>query len=333
MTTINSLSGGKTSSFMALNFETDINIFSCVKLDIDDLFLVKQKDYRTKYTDKVWQYFRWQIDENFYQTAEDDKTLEIIYHLEKELEQKTRKVQNSNEWNIKIVSSKKSFDNLINKRFLPNFRARTCTENLKVLPIYDWQKHNLGNEVVKMNLGFRADEIERTVNLYFKLTPLNKRKENKKFDVQKFINTYQIPNYIVNWWDRLEVFEKVKKGILIPKKIPFNIIKGDYCRVPDFPLIENKITNSEIIKFWKSKPNYVFPEISNCVGCFFHSINQLKKQFEHNISKMNWFEKQEIYVGKTFGKKKSLTEIKKLPKQLEMDYYQTNSCDSGFCTD
>lgn len=334
MDTINSISGGRTSSFMALNFNVDYNVFACVKIGVDDIFAQKIKpvQYLSKHTDKVWKYFRYQLGDSFFQSAEDDKTLEIIYLLENELEKKTNKIKKNNEWNIQIVSSNQTFDD-ITKKYLPNIRARICTQNLKVYPLHDWQMDNLQG-VTKVNLGFRVDEIERTVNLYFKQTKIISRKTDNSFCLDSFVKKYQIPNYILNWWDRLEVYQRIKNGVLVPKKTPFNIVKGIYSRVPNFPLIENKVSHSEIIKFWKSKPEFNFPEISNCVGCFFHSVKQLQKQFKTNPQKMKWFEIKEDRLNKSFGKK-PLRYIKNLALQNEIDFYNSGaiSCDSGYCTD
>lgn len=336
MITINSLSGGKTSSFMALHCNSDVNIFACVEIGLNDMFAqgIKPVQYTSKHTDNVWRYFRKQLGESFFQSAEDDKTLEIIYLLESALEKRTHKVKNTNEWNINIVSSKnKNFDT-ITEKYLPNARARICTQQLKVYPMHDWQMHNLPNEIVKVNLGFRVDEIERTVNLYFKKSIIKTRKKNNNFSLADFGKKYQIPDYILLWWDRLDVESRVKNGTLIPKPTPFNIVKGVYSRVPNFPLIEHKINNAEVIKFWQNKPDFNFPKVSNCVGCFFHSAKELQSQFQANPQKMEWFAKKEDAIKKTFGKK-SLRYIQNLSIQNEMDFYNSgaSSCDSGSCTD
>ena len=43
---------------------------------------------------------------------------------------------------------------------LPNQMARFCTTEMKMRPIFDWWFKNI-NEIVKMGIGFRYDEMER----------------------------------------------------------------------------------------------------------------------------------------------------------------------------
>jgi len=46
-----------------------------------------------------------------------------------------------------------------------------------------------------------------------------------------------------------------------------------------FPLIDNKILNYHV-KQWALKSNLIFPDDSNCVGCFHKPLQQLRKNYE-----------------------------------------------------
>jgi hypothetical protein len=339
---INSISGGKTSCFMALNFKADYNVFACVELkDMDFKHKISNKE-RHAYS-KSYKYIRMQLGEQFQYTAEDDKTLDCLMKLELEIEQKSNMFANHKEFNIKVISSsqyrqirKKYYDDF---DYLPNSRKRICTETLKIDPIYRFTKDKMdthGVNVCEMAIGFRLDEIERTVNLYFKSPPIKNRIINPSFDMQALINLYKIPSYVVKWWDRLDVEKKVKKGDLNPKKTPFNYFKKDFYRTPTFPLIEQGITRTDIEKFWKGKTEYTFPKISNCIGCFHHTVKELKSQWNINANKMEWFSSREKDVGKTFLNPKfnlSYDGIKHLPDQIELFEDFGGSCDSAGCTD
>ena len=138
MKTINSLSGGKTSSYMALNFTADYEIFSLVTID----------DERCKPKDKgLVKFVSNKIDKEFIATAEDDLTLKVIIELEQLLGREI------------IWVSGKSFDSVIKKAsIVPNSLMRFCTTEMKIRPIFDWWFKNIG-EKVRMGIGYRYDEF------------------------------------------------------------------------------------------------------------------------------------------------------------------------------
>jgi diphthamide synthase (EF-2-diphthine--ammonia ligase) len=76
MQTINSLSGGKTSSYMAVHYPADYNIFALVTIE-DVNCRPKDKALVQKISDK--------IGKEFIATAEDDKTLKVIFDLEQKI--------------------------------------------------------------------------------------------------------------------------------------------------------------------------------------------------------------------------------------------------------
>jgi len=137
--TVNSISGGKTSCYMALKFEADVNIFSCV-LTNDKACRIKDKGLLRDIQDKLPQ---------FEGSRELDQTLINVLRLEQELGHE-----------IKWIASEYTYDEmLIKNKFLPNKFNRSCTFELKLFPILSHTWINYG--LVIMNIGFRHDEIHR----------------------------------------------------------------------------------------------------------------------------------------------------------------------------
>ena len=184
MITVNSLSGGKTSSYIAANYKADYNVFSLVKT-LDKNCLFPDHKIRQEISDKLGVEFIGTLEENT-----------IIYTM-LDLEQ--------------FIGSKidwvtgKTFDEIIErngKRYLPNVTQRFCTTEMKLQPIFNWWRKNI-NKVVEMRIGFRANEQSRAKtmisktnkngNLEFK-TIVGKRKgitnQNKWADIE-----WQKPNF------------------------------------------------------------------------------------------------------------------------------------------
>ena len=155
MKTITSVSGGKTSSYMALHYPTDYNIFALVRIE----------DKRCKPKDKrLIQYVEDKIQKPFIATAESDLTLYVLQQLEQDLGKEI------------IWVTGKTFEQLIyderriNPR-LPNRRMRFCTELLKMYPIFWWCYLYLfenEDDFVSMNIGYRVDEPRRVANNEYK---------------------------------------------------------------------------------------------------------------------------------------------------------------------
>lgn len=346
MISVNSISGGRTSSFMAIHFEADHNIFACVEQEAihtdpegtrmrqHNPFLLPAQNWLRMFNPGFWA------------TAEDDRTIIALHRLTHELATWQHDRQKGA---IEVVFANNTgdrrydtFDKIVSD-FLPNARRRICTEKLKVYPMYRYLKNYIipgradepASEPVEMRIGFRLDEVDRTVNLYFKLIEKKNRIPEPGFDLQTTINRYRIPSYIVDWWDRMDVEGMVRRGERVLKANPFNEWNGDYYRLPAFPLIEAGITHAEIIKYWNGRPEYDFPPISNCVMCFHHTVRQLQKQWADpvNIAKMRWAAKAEAEKGRTFLKNFTMEQIRNLPIQTELEFSDYTSCDSGSCTD
>jgi len=150
MITVNSLSGGKTSSYIAANYPADYNVFALVRID----------DQNSKFKDeKIRKEIEDRIQKPFIATAEDDT---IIYTM-LDLEQMIGK-------EIKWVSGK-SFDQIVqrgDKRYLPNTTQRFCTTEMKLHPIFSWWREEI-KDPVEMRIGYRANEMRRAKTMMSKL--------------------------------------------------------------------------------------------------------------------------------------------------------------------
>lgn len=147
MITVNSISGGKTSAFVAAHFPADYNIFQLVRLNDPRALWMKGKDEKTR------QLISDRIGIEFIGTAEDDTIIYTILDLEQFLGKE-----------IKILTAQPDFGKMIQghgDRYLPSPLRRYCTSELKIQPTFDWWKENFNNEPVEMRIGFRANEMYR----------------------------------------------------------------------------------------------------------------------------------------------------------------------------
>lgn len=151
MITVNSLSGGKTSSYIAANYPANINVFS----------LVRTNDKSVMFPDaKVRQIVSDRIGHEFVGTLEMD---DIIYTM-LDLEQYTGQGIN---W-----LSPKTFEEVIKEHggYLPNKISRFCTVDMKVKVIAQWL-HETGVTPCEMRIGFRANEMRRAKNMMERVDP------------------------------------------------------------------------------------------------------------------------------------------------------------------
>lgn len=175
MKTVNSISGGKTSAYIAANYKADYNVFSLVRTD----------DKKCIYPDaKVRQLVSDKLGTEFIGTLEDDIIINTILDLEQFIGQK-----------INWVTGK-TFDDVIirgDKKYLPNVTQRFCTTEMKLQPLFNWWKNNF-KEVVEMRIGFRANEQSRAKtmlskvnengNLTFKTIVGKRKTQNKWADIE-----------------------------------------------------------------------------------------------------------------------------------------------------
>ena len=190
MKILNSLSGGKTSSYIAANYPADYDVFSLVRIE----------DQNCKFPDeKIRKEVEDRIQAPFIGTAEDDMIIYTMLDLE-------QYIGSSIDW-----VTGKTFDEIILRKngttFLPSYMRRFCTTQMKVEPIKQFWIDNI-KEPVEMRIGFRANEHSRAKSM---LNRLNKNGlEADKFVIGKSKNGR-------NKWQEIEwrkpTFPLIKDGV------------------------------------------------------------------------------------------------------------------------
>lgn len=253
MKTVNSISGGKTSSYLAMNYPADINVFSVVCIDCHNAGRSIDSGIKreiSKRLEKTSPYYP-----SFKATAEDPAVLKVILELEQRLGKE-----------ITIVRGRGWEEMIKYKKALPNMFKRFCTSLLKFEPIFNYIYYRYG--VTEMRLGIRQDESKRGY-------------EN---------NSVKVPIYS-------QYQEKSDRWIKRWKTIEW--------RKCSYPLIVDKITKSDVNRYWKGK-GIEFPEISNCLFCFWKQFEELKKNYSAYNEIMQWAKIQEDLIDRTFKEKISL---------------------------
>ena len=151
MKTVNSLSGGKTSSYIAAHYKADYNVFSLVRTN-DKKCLFPDSKIRQEVSDR--------LRTEFIGTLEEDAIIYTMLDLEQFIGQK-----------IDWVTGK-TFDEIIDhngKKYLPNVTQRFCTTEMKLKPIFNWWQNKF-NKPIKMNIGYRANEGSRAKTMLSKTT-------------------------------------------------------------------------------------------------------------------------------------------------------------------
>jgi hypothetical protein len=173
MKTVNSISGGKTSSYLAKHYPADINIFSVVRIEDTNNLWMKGKDEKTR------QLVSDKLGKEFIGTAEMDEIIYTILDLEQFIGSEIT-------W-----TTGKTFEEVIkqNYGYLPNKMTRYCTVEMKLKPIFNWLKENT-ELPVEMRIGFRPNELQRAEGVlkradengieYFN-TVIGKRKTQNKW--------------------------------------------------------------------------------------------------------------------------------------------------------
>lgn len=141
MKSINSLSGGKTSSYIAANYPADYDVFSLVR--VEDISC-KFKD------DKVRQLVEDRLQAPFIGTAEMDTIVYTMLDLEQYIGRPITWITGP------------TFEQVIKNKggYLPNKITRYCTTELKTIPIAEWRYKNIEGPT-SMRFGYRANEQGR----------------------------------------------------------------------------------------------------------------------------------------------------------------------------
>ena len=148
MKIVNSLSGGKTSSYIAANYPADYNVFSLVRTD-DKKCLFPDVKLRQEVSDR--------LGVEFIGTLEEDTIIYTMLDLEQFIGSKIDWVTGKT-FDDSIITTKKG------TKYLPNKMARYCTTELKTLPILHWM-YDVVKEPVIMRFGYRANETRRAIKM------------------------------------------------------------------------------------------------------------------------------------------------------------------------
>ena len=149
MITVNTISGGKTSAYIAANYTADYNVFA----------LVRTNDKNCLFPDaKVRQIVSDKLGTEFIGTLEEDTIIYTILDLEQFIGKKIN-------WVTGLT-----FDEAIKKEagWLPNKLHRYCTKHVKMSPMFNFWRENI-NVPCEFRIGFRANEMRRAISLNEKL--------------------------------------------------------------------------------------------------------------------------------------------------------------------
>jgi len=193
MNTVNSLSGGKSSSYIALNYPAKYNVFC----------LVRSNDKLCEYPDpKVRQIVSDLLGCEWRGTTEQDNIIKIMLDLSEQID-------------IDWITGE-PFEDIINgdwnrgkdgSHYLPNVMVRYCTTHLKMKPIFEWWQKEL-NEICEMRIGFRKGEEKRAERMKAKLT------ENGTEEIKIVIGKHDNGNNkwgLVEW--RIPKFPLIEDGL------------------------------------------------------------------------------------------------------------------------
>ena len=149
MKTVNSLSGGKTSSYIAVHYPADYNIFALVRTN-DKNCLYPDKKLRQIVSDKLGGV-------DFIGTLEDD----VIIHTMLDLEQFIGSEIN---WVTGVTYDELVYNDKNNKINIPDAKQRSCSSTLKIIPIQQFWYENI-KVPIEMRIGFRANETKRALTI------------------------------------------------------------------------------------------------------------------------------------------------------------------------
>lgn len=149
MLTVNSLNGGKTSSYIAMHYPANLDIFALVCVDYHNMWKAQKIDTgirrevnnRLAKTSSHWPEFNG--------TTEDPIVLRTMLDLEQHIGREITWVRGMG-WEEMIKF----------KQAIPNLHKRFCSFIMKMLPIY-WHISLYHDLPVDMRLGYRYDEKER----------------------------------------------------------------------------------------------------------------------------------------------------------------------------
>lgn len=297
MKSVTSLSGGKSSAYMAIHWPTDYTLFACVLTD-DPAMAPKDPGVLRECQRRI---------PCFVGSAEVELTLLNVLKLE---EMMGREVTWVNAWQGQTRASwiaddgwlpaPLTFDQVIRHRGgLPDKTKRWCTDELKVQAIW-WHTHNWilsdPDDLVWMHIGYRADEQHRWQKLrrceanrihYPTHCPIDARDKRAKH------------RHRIHEW-----------------------------RIPHCPMIEAGVDRLDVMKFWANQ-GWQWPLVSNCAHCFYHNDIELQHVNDRYPAHIDWAIQMEHERGARWDSQRTLAQ--------RLATHQSELFPSGqfacFCTD
>jgi hypothetical protein len=144
MISVNSVSGGMTSAYIAANYPADYNQFALVRTN-DPSCLFPDAKIRQIVSDKIGR--------EFIGTLENDMIVYTILDLEQFIGQE-----------IHWLTGEAFEDIIRKKKLVPNLHQRFCTSEMKIAPMKKFW-YNTINEPIETRIGFRASEQGRAKNM------------------------------------------------------------------------------------------------------------------------------------------------------------------------
>ena len=177
MKTVNSISGGKTSAYIASNYPADYNVFALVRTS-DKNCMFPDKKIRQVVSDKLGGV-------EFIGTLEMDTIIYTILDLEQYIGREIN-------WVTGLT-----FEGLIDhpsNNMLPSPLRRYCTADLKMKPMFEWWLKTIKTPAL-FRIGFRANEQRRAKNV------IEKYNENGFLEMKHIIGKHKNGN---NKWKTTE---------------------------------------------------------------------------------------------------------------------------------
>jgi hypothetical protein len=295
MITVNSLSGGKTSSYISMNYPADLEVFALVCIDdinanANTAFKVDAK-IRQMVNDKLQKYCPHMPE--FLSTAEDPLTIKTMFDLEQLIGREIVWVRGI------------GYDSLIREyNYIPNAMASKCTTLTKIDPIFKLLYMHF-ELPCRMRIGYRADETSR---------------------VEDFTENYKMPIYS-------QMYNKPKHGGMGFTEWFSRFFDFQY-RVGEFPLVKDDVFNLDVQNFWIpfiEAGLIEFPPDTNCTFCFHKKLQQIKVNSLRNPSLAMWAAVMEEIQGNTFQKKWSMLETQNVNIQSDLFENVHSSCKGGYC--
>lgn len=144
---VNSLSGGKTSSYIAVHYPADYELFALCCIGAHNAGARIDKRIKQMVNDKLQKYCPHYPE--FVATSEDPKILKTMFDLEQMLGREIIWVRGI------------CWEDMIRlKKAIPNKFKRFCTTMMKMQPIFEFL-YKYAELPVKMRIGYRYDEMER----------------------------------------------------------------------------------------------------------------------------------------------------------------------------